>query len=158
MLYQYTAGDIARFWARVDRTGNCWLWTGILDKDGYGRFCIYRNAVTIYCRAPRVAWELIRGPIPGRLHVLHQCPSSLKTCVRSDLDESHLYLGRQADNSRDMVMRGERRTKLTADMIEDIKSNYPDGRMTQSELASKHGISQALVWNVLNGRVSQRFL
>jgi hypothetical protein len=27
----------ARFWARVDKSGECWLWTGPRDKDGYGK-------------------------------------------------------------------------------------------------------------------------
>lgn len=26
-----------RFWAKVDRTGDCWVWTGAL-ASGYGRF------------------------------------------------------------------------------------------------------------------------
>ena len=28
-----------RFWAKVDKSGDCWLWTGAVDKGtGYGRF------------------------------------------------------------------------------------------------------------------------
>lgn len=26
-----------RFWAKTDRTGTCWIWTGQVDKNGYGR-------------------------------------------------------------------------------------------------------------------------
>ncbi|MGN6754951.1 MAG: hypothetical protein ACTHMJ_01035, partial [Thermomicrobiales bacterium] len=25
-----------RFWEKVDRSGECWLWTGTLDGHGYG--------------------------------------------------------------------------------------------------------------------------
>ena len=27
-----------RFWSKVDKSGECWLWTGRRDQDGYGRF------------------------------------------------------------------------------------------------------------------------
>jgi hypothetical protein len=28
----------ARFWRKVDRSGDCWLWTAGVDRRGYGRF------------------------------------------------------------------------------------------------------------------------
>ena len=30
--------DLQRWWAKVDTSGDCWLWTGSLDKGGYGQF------------------------------------------------------------------------------------------------------------------------
>ena len=63
-----------RFWAKVDRTGDCWLWTGCVDKDGYGLFYSDRTQ-----RAHRFAWELIVGPLPpDGLDHRHTCP---KRCV-----------------------------------------------------------------------------
>jgi hypothetical protein len=32
---------IERFWSRVDKTGDCWVWLGAKSKDGYG---IYATA------------------------------------------------------------------------------------------------------------------
>lgn len=30
-------GDtVARFWSRVDKTGDCWVWTGQINSNGYG--------------------------------------------------------------------------------------------------------------------------
>jgi len=27
-----------RFWSKVQRSDGCWIWTGRLDRDGYGKF------------------------------------------------------------------------------------------------------------------------
>lgn len=70
----------ARFWAKVDKTGDCWLWMGSLDsKDRYGQVRIARRLL----QAHRVAWELLIGPIPEGMELDHHnsCP---KRCVRPD--------------------------------------------------------------------------
>lgn len=64
----------ARFWLNVApgrADDECWLWEGVLDKDGYG---LLRNL-----RAHRVAYELERGPIPPGLDLDHLCRS--RACV-----------------------------------------------------------------------------
>lgn len=33
----------ARFWAKVEITSSCWLWTGAKRGDGYGH-CFYSNS------------------------------------------------------------------------------------------------------------------
>jgi hypothetical protein len=52
-----------RFWAKAERTPTCWLWTGAIDRDGYGRF--------ERTMAHRVAYELAVGPIPEGLTIDH---------------------------------------------------------------------------------------
>jgi hypothetical protein len=47
-----------------------------------------------------VVWELLRGPIPEGLSVLHHCDNP--PCVRPD----HLYLGGHSENAQDMWNRG----------------------------------------------------
>lgn len=61
-----------RFWAKVDKTDTCWLWTGAIDPDGYGKFG-YRDASgrVIGRGAHRIAHELAIGPIPAGLEVDH---------------------------------------------------------------------------------------
>lgn len=85
-----------RFWSKVDKTGDCWLWTGCLSKTGYGWFGVGKHVRL----AHRVAWALTKGPIPEGLHVLHErhCPNH--HCVR------HVYLGSHTDNMRDLVAVG----------------------------------------------------
>lgn len=85
-----------RFWKNVDKSSDCWIWTGSIAGNGYG---------AIRCNgkqkgAHRVAWMLAHGDIPSGMVVRHSCDNPL--CVRVD----HLSLGSVAENSHDMVSRG----------------------------------------------------
>lgn len=66
-----TAEQIARFWAKVDKSAGqdgCWPWTGGIWK-GYGYIGIDRKSE----RAHRVAYELEHGPIAPGLVLDHTC-------------------------------------------------------------------------------------
>lgn len=82
-----------RFWRHVDKDGpipeghpdlgNCWLWVGSCDPNGYGRFWAgdrtpRGNPMAAY--AHRFAY----GTIPKELEISHLC--EVRTCVR----RSHL--------------------------------------------------------------------
>lgn len=53
----------------------CWLWSGFIDKDGYG--CVKYHAKRQ--RAARLLYQLDRGPIPLGLQIDHLCRQRL--CV-----------------------------------------------------------------------------
>lgn len=73
---------IERFWAKVDKSGECWLWTGTIAPNGYARFWVdgtNRNA-------HRWLWEHEKGPIPPSLQIDHLCQT--RHCMRT----SHMEL------------------------------------------------------------------
>lgn len=61
--------------------------------------------------AHRVAWQLVHGPIPAGMLVLHRCDNP--ACLRPE----HLFLGTHAENMADMVRKGRstRGRPLTAE-------------------------------------------
>jgi hypothetical protein len=99
MLPHCTPDD--RFWAKVLKTDDCWLWTGALSRRncGYGRLRFKGRMVA----AHRLSWQLTQGQIPRGLHVLHLCDEP--QCV----NPSHLFLGTQSENNRDMAEKGRAR-------------------------------------------------
>lgn len=91
-----------RFWSKVDKTNECWLWTASRDTHGYGTFrrdgCVQK--------AHRVSWELTHGLIPDGLHVCHRC--DVPACVNPD----HLFLGTMKDNMQDRNAKGRAASKV----------------------------------------------
>ncbi len=77
-----TEKDLERFWSKVNKTSNCWLWTSTIVRDGYGTLVINGKLV----KAHRFSFALASGD-PGKLRVLHKCDSP--SCVNPD----HLFLG-----------------------------------------------------------------
>jgi hypothetical protein len=68
-----------RFVRYVDKTADCWIWTGAIKAEGYGQFNVvtYPGRQTAY--AHRFAYELWKGPIPEGLDLDHLCRN--RACV-----------------------------------------------------------------------------
>ena len=98
-----------KFWSHIDKSGECWIWTGAKTRGGYGHL----NYQKRYYRAHRLAWILTFGPIPepswgeSELEVCHKCNNP--ACVRPD----HLFLGTHGDNIRDMWKKGRGKSPLS---------------------------------------------
>ena len=141
----------SRFWSRVHKTDNCWIWTAGRASFGYGKMSVRGRSE----RAHRIAWELHNGAIPHGKYVLHRCDNP--ACVRPD----HLFLGTLRDNSQDMMEKGrakfgggiatqgERngRARLTAAAVREIRAAYPATR--QVDLAERYGVSQVAISHIV---------
>jgi len=86
------------FWARVDRNGPtpdyapslgpCWLWTGSLNRLGYGNGRYDGRTMS----AHRAAYTLLVGPIPKGMQLDHLCR------VRRCVNPAHLEPVTQSTN------------------------------------------------------------
>lgn len=93
-----------RFWSHVDRRGpdECWLWTGYVQPNGYGKFKPTDNSSSIWVH--RMAYMLEVGPIPEGLTLDHLCkmprccnPAHLEpVTLRENLLRSDSASGRNA--------------------------------------------------------------
>lgn len=139
-----------RLWARVRKTDHCWEWIGGKTDRGYGH--LRRDGIRIL--AHRFSWELVHGPIPDDLCVLHRCDNP--SCVRPD----HLFLGTRLDNMADMVKKGRHVTatpgksyacKLTIAQVIEIRKLSADGVRTVA-LTRIYGVDRATVWKIVTRR------
>lgn len=78
-----------RFWAKVDKTGECWLWTASLSH-GYGQFFPGGGKPV---GAHRFSYELFSGAIPQGMDVEHRCRN--RACV----NPFHLRLATRKQNA-----------------------------------------------------------
>jgi hypothetical protein len=152
-LGSYATPDIVeRFWAKVNKTSECWLWTGSTRK-GYGKFHP-RHGVTI--SAPRFAYFLAYGVDPGEMDSLHECDR--RRCLRPE----HIFLGTAKDNSDDKIAKGRarcasfegeknRRSKLTARDVETILQRCKAGE-TNTSIARDYEVSHHAISRIRLGK------
>ena len=160
--------NLERFWQKVDKSGNCWIWLAAKDRKGYGMFSIgsshkpdgnRRNSMV---KAHRFSYELISGPIPKHdsFHgfcVLHRCDNP--ACV----NPAHLFLGTNADNVKDMDRKGRRVTVakkgdahgmaiISEHQAREVYMRAWLGEL-QAAIAADFGISIPLVSAIKTGRL-----
>ncbi len=161
-----------RFWRRVVRGPGCWLWTGRVDRTGYGVFSISRSTIV---RAQRQSWVLHHGAPPERACVLQRCGE--RRCVNPE----HLYLGSPHEQDRERVLRpaaprvprpssprGARHwthlqtgkvrrgarsnlSKLSAEQVREIRALY-EGGLAVDELARRFAVVAATITNIVHYR------
>ena len=147
-------GITERLWPKVraDNKTGCWLWSGT-TRRGYGllRIGSRTDNTTSMASVHRLTWQLVHGPIPLGLCVLHRC--DVRNCCRPE----HLFLGTHADNKMDCIRKGRAAgpphltgeqngtAKLTAGHVRAMRRRYQAGGITQMALAEQFGVHQSLV-------------
>ena len=134
---------IDRFEKFIDKSGECWLWTGCKRK-GYGAF--RANGETV--AAHRFMYELVYGSIPNNLFVRHKCRGK---CVNPE----HLELGTQQDNEKDKIrdgtiLRGERHHhhKLTNSQVLELRNSTK----SSYQLAKEYSVCPSTIQYIKSGR------
>lgn len=153
-----------RFWSKVDKTGNCWLWTANSDRRGYGKFSLQCHTY----RSHRVAYQIAVGPVPDEMLILHKCDTP--ACVNPD----HLYVGTHQMNMKDRQNKGRAaygkrngmsthpetilrreaspRAKITMAIADSIRKDHAEGFKSHQKLGAKYGIKKSQVHNILTGK------
>lgn len=72
------ADPVQRFWAKVEKSDDCWPWIGSRGADGYGRFWDGKSFVL----AHRFVLRLVGREPASDLQVDHLC--RVRECVRPD--------------------------------------------------------------------------
>ncbi|GAB3599738.1 hypothetical protein GCM10027586_02180 [Kineococcus gypseus] len=103
------AGELARFWAKVVKgpgSGDCWLWTGAISDDDYGRFYLKREGRARCVRPNRYVLAAVLGMDPANVAVAEHAVCDVPLCVRVAGDATgHVWPSTQALNLARMAMR-----------------------------------------------------
>lgn len=138
---------LIRYEAMIDRSTDpdgCHLWTGGVDRHGYGRMRV-EGGSSVSTRDHIHRWAYIRlvGPVSPNEVIRHSCDNP--PCQ----NQRHWIKGTQIDNMRDAVergrtSRGEHRpnSKLAEwQVLEIIRTKDPPRMMAQKYGVSRHTIS-----------------
>lgn len=111
-----------RLWARVDKSGDCWLWMGSTIGNGSGYGSIQQPGGGKSLLVHVVAWELLVGAVPAGKELHHTCSS--RACV----NPAHLTpLTRAEHHAVHVIMRTHCRRGHAFDRVQE----RADGRNYQ---------------------------
>jgi len=111
-----------RFFAHVDQSGECWLWTARLNASGYGTFKLRTQSVL----AHRLAFAMGGAVVPEGYYLDHTChvrhcvnPLHLRAVTRKQNAEHRA--GPQANNA--LGVRGVYQDKRSGRYVAQVKHN-----------------------------------
>jgi hypothetical protein len=140
---------IVRFLSKVTISHGCWLWHGVKDDEGYGRFALHGKQLA----AHRASFIIFTGKSPGKMFVCHKCDN--RWCT----NPAHLFLGTAADNNADMTRKGRGikgdshpMAKLNSRLVKNIRAILRSGGATRKAIAKKHGVSYRSIYQLMRNR------
>lgn len=153
----------ARFWSKVQKTGDCWNWTAARNQKGYGVFGITADKIAKNYLAHRVSLYIAGIHHPINSFALHSCDNP--ACVRTD----HLRWGTLAENVQDMFLRNRNvpiavhRKTMKKAAVRGAKHRWariPDhviqmvlnDTRIHREIADEYGLSRQYVGDLKRGR------
>lgn len=138
---RFNPSVVERFNNQLEQKENgCIEWTGVKDKDGYGRFTVGgRGGKKEYAHR----WSLehsLQKELPPEVKACHHCDNP--SCV----NPGHLFEGTQKDNMQDAVEKGRAvagmgMCKFTDQQVLEIRSS----EKTISELCSIYDASKPTI-------------
>jgi len=136
-----------RFWAKVNKTDDCWLWTGGCERLGYGIVSIRDKSY----KAHRVSYILSGNTIPEGLILRHSCRS--KNCV----NPGHLTPGTHKENAADKIRDGTlycgkklHSCKLTEEQVREIRAWPPGNKRIMRE---EFGVSESTILRIIQKKI-----
>jgi hypothetical protein len=112
----------------------CWLFTGKLEKNGYGRIRFKGARFLIHV----LAYEAKNGKryfTNKKKYICHKC--NVKFCCNPE----HLYFGTSQENGIDARKNGQKGIKITEDDVKKIKVLLKEGKLTQKEIGKLFNVS-----------------
>ena len=131
-----------RFWRKVNKSSDCWNWTGHITLRGYGQIKTKRYDRKRYSIvASRYSLFLKTGILDSGLFACHTCDNT--KCV----NPNHLFWGTPQDNQIDCILKNRREVRYKDyDDARKIREEISKGK-TYEEIASigkKYGISPSI--------------
>jgi len=121
----------ARFWAKVDTSGDCWLWTGGVT-GGYGKCYIDGRQSYVH----RVVYAALVGSIPEGALIDHLCHN--KPCCNPE----HLRLA-------DVVLNGRNRAGAQVNSRSGVRGVHPFGERWRVQVKADGRVHSGGVFDTL---------
>lgn len=164
---------VDRFMQKVAISDECWLWTASTMGNGYGQFNLYGKKVY----AHRASYQFFIGPVDDGLKVRHTCdtprcvrPDHLKLGTQKENVADMLERGRAwVWTKPERLARGDRngmrtqphrrpcvtgvrngQARLNPEQVEQIRSRYTAGGITQAALAREYGVHPTAVFKIIH--------
>lgn len=131
-----------------EQVGECLIWTGRLDSDGYGYVQIDKQRDFVH----RAAWIEVNGSIPEGMSICHSCDN------RACINPLHLFLGTHQANMDDRNQKlrqaqGSKngRAKLSESQVAEIRTRLRSG-CADGSVALSFGISRRVIRDIRTGK------